>query len=313
MARVFVSGEALIDFVPAETRDGERAFVPKPGGSLMNVAKAAAKAGATTEFVGVLSDDFLGEMLRADLEASGAGTALSARSERPSPLAFVDLSTGSPRYAFHFEGTAEADMAPAIEATPLPGDVLHVGSIALVGPAAGRIMDFALAEAGRRMLSLDPNARETLIRDRAAWAADIERLTRAAAILKLSDEDLASLDPGATPDDFARAALERGPDLVVVTGGAEGATAYTRAGRASVRAPRIELVDAVGAGDTLMGSTLAWLVAEGVADRAALAALDDDRLTALLRFATAAAALNCTRAGCVPPSRAEVEAFLAER
>ena len=311
MARIYVSGEALIDFVPDVTKAGEACFVPKPGGSPMNAAKAAAKAGADTEFVGVLSTDFLGEMLRADLESSGASTSLSTRSDRPASLAFVDLSLGSPRYAFHFEGTADEDMNPAIEAAPEPGDIVHVGSISLVGPGASRITEFAVTEGSKRLLSLDPNVRDTLIRNRTKWHGRIDRLTQASSILKLSDEDLAFLAPDASPDDFAAHALTRGPRLVVVTGGEEGATAYTDGGRASVRAPQIELVDAVGAGDTLMGSSLAWLVAEGIATRDALAALDADRLTELMRFATTAAAINCTRAGCNPPSRAEIEAMLA--
>ena len=310
MARVFVSGEALVDFVPAETASGERAFVPKPGGSPFNVAKAAAKAGADTEFVGVLSTDFLGDMLRDDLEASGAGTAMAERSDRPASLAFVDLSTGSPRYAFHFEGTADEDMNPGIDAAPEPGDILHVGSISLVGPAASRITAFAEREGARRMLSLDPNVRDTLIKNRTKWHGRIDRLTKAATILKLSDEDLAFMRPDAKPESFAADMLRRGPKLVVVTGGAEGALAMTASGHAQVKAPEIELVDAVGAGDTLMGSMLAWLVAESIDAPDKVAAMDDERLTELLRFATTAAAINCTRAGCVPPTRAEVEAFL---
>ena len=321
MARIYVCGEALIDFVPDETRGGERCFVPRPGGSPMNAAKAAAKAagqaagqaGTTAEFLGALSTDFLGQMLRDDLVSAGAGVDLATVSERPASLAFVDLSQGSPRYAFHFEGTADEDMAPSIPQAPEVGDIVHVGSISLVGPAARRIVEFAVEEGGRRLLSLDPNVRDTVIGDRDEWQGRIDRLIAAASIVKLSDEDLDYMRPGQAPEAFAKDALARGPKLVIVSGGEGGATAWTAAGHANVRAPRVEVADTVGAGDTLMGSTLAWLAANGVGDRDALGALDTDRLTAMLRFATAAAAINCTRSGCVPPSRAEIEAFLAER
>ena len=312
MGRVFVSGEAIIDFVPDHTASGEPCFVPKPGGSPMNTTKAAAMAGAQAEFVGALSTDFLGDMLHADLEASGAGTGLTPRIDRPSTLAFVDVSQGSPRYAFHLVGTADEEMKPSLDAVPpMPGDIVHVGSIALAGPAASRITDFAVAEGERRLVSLDPNVRDAVIGNRTKWHGRIDRITKAAAILKLSTEDLDYMQAGADPAEFARAQLERGPALVVVSGGEEGATAYTRSGEATMAAPRVEVADTVGAGDTLMGSMLAWIVAEELEGHDALAALDETRLTQMLRFATTAAAINCTRRGCNPPSREEIVAFMA--
>ena len=310
MARIFVAGEALIDFVPSTTAAGERAFVPHPGGSPFNAAKAAALAGGEAHFVGTLSTDFLGHMLREDLSAAGVALDGIASSDKPSALAFVDLSTGEPAYAFHFEGTAEAVAAPSLEGmAPEPGDIVHVGSISLAGEAADRIADFAVAEAGRRMVSLDPNARPVLIHDRPGWERHMERLMDVASILKLSSEDLDYMRPGTAPVDYARGAVERGVPLAIVTGGGEGARAITPSGEASVAAPRVEVADTVGAGDTLMGAALAWIAERGTADRDALAALDGDALTALLRFATVAAAINCTRHGCKPPTRAEIDAF----
>ena len=309
MARVFVTGEALIDFVPILTDERERAFVPHPGGSPFNAAKAAALAGARTEFVGTLSDDFLGAMLREDLRAAGVGLDHATTSSKPSALAFVDLSTGEPAYAFHFEGTSEAEANPSLDLSAEPGDVVHVGSISLAGAAADRIADFAVAESGKRMVSLDPNARPVLIHDREAWTARIERLVASASILKLSAEDLEFMAPGSTPDAYARASLERGPALVIVTGGGEGARALTPHASTIVSAPRVDVVDTVGAGDTLMGATLAWLQDQGIEDVAGLSRLETTDLERMLRFATVAAAINCTRAGCKPPSRDEIEAF----
>ena len=309
MARVFVAGEALIDFVPGRTASGEAAFVPHPGGSPFNAAKAAALAGARTEFVGTLSNDFLGAMLHDDLSAAGVGLDRVDRSAKPSALAFVDLSTGEPAYAFHFEGTAEAEAAPSLDLPPEPGDFVHVGSISLAGEAADRIADFAVGQSKARMVSLDPNARPVLIADRAAWEARIERLVGVASVLKLSAEDLAYMEPGTDPVDYARAALERGVALAIVTGGGEGARALTRSGSAVVAAPKVDVADTVGAGDTLMGASLAWLQENGIGNREAMASLDAAALEQLLRFATVAAAINCTRAGCKPPTRDEILAF----
>ena len=195
------------------------------------------------------------------------------------------------------------------DATIEPGDILHVGSISLAGEAADRIAEFAVTEADRRMVSLDPNARPVLIHDRAAWNGRMERLMDIASILKLSSVDLDFMHPGTAPSDYARAAIGRGASLAIVTRGGDGAHALTPSGDATVASPRVEVADTVGAGDTLMGSALAWIAERGIVDRRGVAALDGGALTDLLRFATVAAAINCTRHGCKPPTRAEIDAF----
>ena len=311
MATIYVAGEALVDMVPGETADGARCFVPHPGGSPFNAAKAASLAGASAAFVGALSTDFMGDMLRADLVSAGVDAGEATASDRPTALAFVDFENGEPRYAFHFEGTAETAVDPAIEAAPAPGDIVQVGGLTLAD-AAGRgaaIESFVGAQAGRRMISLDPNARPTLTPDREGWLARLERIAPSTAILKVSTEDLGYMAPGMDGADYAARALANGPSLVIVTGGGEGARAFTAAGSAGATAPRVEVVDTVGAGDTLMGSTLAWLVERGAATPDALAALGPDALGELLHFATVAAAINCTRAGCKPPTREEIVSF----
>ena len=317
MARVFVCGEALIDFVPDQTAAGERAFRPLPGGSPFNVAKAAAKAGARSEFVGAIGSDFLGDILADDLAASGASHAHGQRPDLPAPLAFVAYENGQPRYAFHFSGTADEALRPSLaDVEPEPGDIVHVGSISLAGATATPVTEFAIAESERRMVSLDPNVRASMIPNRTKWHGRMDRLITASTILKLSDEDLAYLAPDTEADEFAKATIERGrsgdgPSVIVVTGGEAGATAYSHSGSAERQAPKVEVADTVGAGDTLMGSMLAWIQAEGLADRDAISGLNSDRLSEMLGFATTAAAINCTRHGCVPPTRAEIEAFLS--
>ena len=64
---------------------------------------------------------------------------------------------------------------------------------------------------------------------------------------------------------------------------------------------RITVADTVGAGDTFWGNTLA--------DWALQPAGAAERVNNTLDLSMKAAAINCTRQGCQPPTRAEVLAF----
>ena len=311
MAKLWFLGEALIDFVPTASEAGP-AFAPRCGGSPFNAAKAAAQAGAEAGFLGAISTDLFGDRLADDLAAHGVDIAHAPRVDRNTTLAFVDLEAGEPRYAFFNARTATSEMAPDPDAFPGgPGDVVDLGSISLIDPpGAGNLARFAEAVAGRATLALDPNARPGMTPNAQEWRDRIRRLADLSGILKLSDEDLDFLAPGTAPADFAAAQIGRGTGLVVVTHGAEGAEAFTAAGRLARPGHAITVADTVGGGDTVTGYLLAGLAAEGRTGREALAALTPEDLAPVLELALAAAAVNCTVTGCAPPDRAAAEAFL---
>jgi ribokinase len=97
------------------------------------------------------------------------------------------------------------------------------------------------------------------------------------------------------------ALLSRGPRTVIVTMGAQGTVALTRDSRHFVPAFAVDVVDTVGAGDAFCA---ALGVALGRGD-----ALDD-----AMRFANAAGAVACTRAGAEPsmPWLQEIEDLMAK-
>ncbi|WP_306259669.1 carbohydrate kinase [Pararhizobium sp. IMCC21322] len=314
MPKLHICGEALIDFVPFEGAEGQVGYTPKPGGSPYNAAKAAARAGADVSFLGAISTDFFGDQLKSHLEESGVYCDALPRCKHPTTLAFVDLTSGDPRYAFYNNETSTANMAPDPTMVEVgPGDILDVGSISLIDlPGADNITDFTVAMSDRMMISIDPNARPGMIENWSAWHKRIARLLEVASIIKLSVEDLNIIAPHQTAVQFAKTCLAKSAGLVVITDGGEGATGYTGAATVKVKTPRIVLADTVGAGDTLMGSTLAWLLDQGLSDAEALRSLNEDALKNMLEFATSAAAINCQSVGCNPPTRAEIEAFLAD-
>jgi fructokinase len=221
---------------------------------------------------------------------------------------------------FTFYGKGAADSLLTIDELPdalfTETCILHVGSISLLrGSTPDAVLAICERLAGSALLSLDPNLRPGLVRDEAAYRGRLRRLLGLADIVKVSAADLAWLVPGLTEEDAAREMLGQGPALAVVTRGSRGVLAVRSGSEGTttltVLAPTVEVADTVGAGDAFTAGLLTRLSEDGVASRAALAGLPEAWLTAALGFASAVAALNCTRRGADPPDRATVNAFLS--
>ncbi|WP_447741331.1 carbohydrate kinase family protein [Variovorax boronicumulans] len=311
--RIALTGEALIDFTAGE--GGTLAFLGHEGGSPLNTAVACARLGQPTGFLTQLSTDLFGERLMAFLERNGVDTRLILRSDAPSTLAFVERTPQTNRYAFYTRGSADATWAPEpLPQLPAECRFLHFGSISLLQePASSRIADLVAAHTGRCVIVFDPNVRPSLIPNMAAYRARVSEWFAMADLVKLSDEDAALLAPGRPVDALAAECLTAGARAVVVTRGGAGATLW-RTGSAplTVAAPRVEVVDTIGAGDTFTAGLSVALLAYGVEHPAQLAELGDDAWRAVMRFAATAAALNCTREGADPPTLEAVRTALSQ-
>lgn len=308
--RIALLGEALIDF----TGTGKLAFQGHAGGSPLNSAVACARLGQPTAYLTQLSTDLFGDQLLAYLHANAIDTRFVTRSDDPTTVAFVERGPHTNRYAFYSRGSADSRWSPAVlPELPASCRFVHFGSISLLqDPAAQRISDFIAANAGQRVVVFDPNIRLSLIGDIAAYRQRLQVWLRHTDLLKLSDEDVAALKPGCTHADAADDWLASGPRALVITSGGEGAVLYRR-GHAplSIAAPRVEVADTIGAGDTFTAGLSVALLDQGVNDSVSLAGLADDAWLGVLRFAATAAALNCTREGANPPTLAEVQNALA--
>lgn len=306
---IICCGEALIDFLPRTGADGAAVFQPFPGGSVFNVAIALARLGVRTGFLSGMSRDFFGDSLTDALHRSNVDTGLCMFSDRPTTLAFVSLTDGHARYAFFDEGSA-GRMLLAEDLPALPADVtaLHFGSISLVAEPCGSTYETLMRnESPLRVTSLDPNIRPSLIKSREGYLARLDRLVEMADVVKLSDDDLAWLAPEASFEDFAAGWLEKGAKVVILTRGADGATAVTRTIAVSVPAVRVTVADTIGAGDTFSAAFLARLEGDGLLTKQALADLTEPQLRDLLAFASRAAAITSSRPGADPPWRKEME------
>lgn len=299
---VVVAGDALIDLTPTTTRDGRPAYEPHPGGSCLNVAVGLGRLDVPVAFLGRLSTDAFGALLRAHLQDSSVSPDYVVDTDDPTTLAAVHLTAGQATYSFYANGTADAGLLPSHLAPLPPGATLHVGSLGLVlEPVASTLEALLQQEAGRRIISLDPNVRPGLIRDRAAYLARLTTWVPAVDVLKVSDEDLSWLHPDRGEDDVVQSWLAAGVSLVLVTRGSGGAHARTAAAAAQVAAEPVTVADTVGAGDAFMAGALAHLHLHGMLSSDALRAADEAALTALLRSAAVVAADTCTRPGADPP------------
>jgi fructokinase len=285
---IVVGGEALYDLVARE--DGT--IDAHPGGGPFNTARTIGRLEQPVAFLGRLSTDRFGERHARMLAEDGVDLTATARTGDPTTLALAEVDpSGQAAYRFYAHGTAGIGLTS--EATlPAHIDILHVGTLGLVYEPIASTLE-ALVEKVRdsALVALDPNCRPAAIEDEAAYRARIARILVHSHLLKLSEDDLEWLAPGRSP-------IELGPSAVLLTRGAAGATVMSPGRETAVEAPRVDVVDTIGAGDAFGGGFLAWWHGRGLT-RGDLA--DHDLVVEGTRFAVRVAALTCARAGASPP------------
>jgi fructokinase len=291
--QIFVVGEALIDLIP----DSVGNQIPKVGGGPANTAKAIARLGYQTSFIGGISFDSYGQMIEVELKASGVELELSMRSNQPTALAIATLDTqGAASYEFKLEDTATF----AFDESWLPqgeSDVVHIGSVAtILEPGASELLTWASLQSAP--IVFDPNVRPSIEGDKDKYRKSVERWIDVASIVKLSEEDLAWLYGD---ESAAKRWFDRGVSLVVITRGDKGLSALGRDFRVDVPAVSVNVIDTVGAGDTIGAIFVEGLLEHG------LSGLSGERLVSVLERAAKAAAITCSRAGANPPWKSELE------
>ena len=297
--QVWVCGEVLIDLIPDGT---ERR--PVVGGGPANTAKALAKLGITTQFIDGISNDIYGQMAADELLADDVLLDHVKYSDKPTCLAIVSLNkTGGATYEFVIEDTATFDFSStwlpdAADKKPL---LLHIGTlVTAIEPAASILFEWAKKVALIAPVVFDPNIRPAVMSDRDAYVRQVERWVGISSAVKVSDDDIYWLYPGADLDKVVNNWLALGPELVVVTFGDKGLAGFRDKTKVSVGAKKVVVVDTVGAGDTVGAILVEAIIQDG------LAKLTGDRLTLMLDRAARAAAITVSRTGAKPPTKDEI-------
>ncbi|KOU59583.1 sugar kinase [Streptomyces sp. MMG1533] len=292
----------MIDLVPQGT-GALAGLKPALGGGPYNTALALGRLGSATAFCSRVSDDAFGEALLDGLRAAGVDVTAVQRGKEPTTLAVATIDThGSAAYSFYVDGTADRLFAAPRE-LPAGTRAVSFGTCSLVlEPGASAYEELMRTAAAQGVFTaLDPNIRAGLIPDADAYRARFKSWLPSVSLLKLSEEDALWL--GGTPREW----LAAGPSAVVITHGGDGLTAFTRDGAVhSVPGEKVDVVDTIGAGDTVNAALLHGLSARDTLSCEALADLGPDGWAQLLRFAARAAAITCSRAGAEPPYAAEL-------
>ncbi|MGH2885636.1 MAG: PfkB family carbohydrate kinase, partial [Solirubrobacteraceae bacterium] len=160
------------------------------------------------------------------------------------------------------------------------------------------------AEPGTLVL-VDPNCRDGAVPARGVYCERLRDVLCLADVVKASEEDFVYLDPDRTPHQTARALLECGPAVVLLTNDSRGATVLTATYEATVEAPFVDVVDTIGASDAFGAAWLAGWMAGGLGRQDVG---DFDAVLRTAEFAAFVAARTCERAGAEPPRAAKVDA-----
>ena len=301
--RVLVVGSANVDFTVAasrlpavgETVSGGTLLV-NHGGKGANQAVAARRLGAEVRLVACVGDDASGRGIRAALQAEGIGV--------DGMMVTADAATGTALIVVDGQGRNQIVVAPganwrlSVEHVRARADDFAWAQVVMCQLETPLdTLAWALAEARRRGLVTVLNPAPV----REGIADDVWRLVDYLTPNEGEAERLSGVavrDAGSAAA-AGRALRGRGVGAVIVTLGSQGSLACTARDDIRVPAFPVEAVDTTAAGDAFNGALGAALAGR-------------DPLPDALRFASAAAALACTRRGAQPslPTRAEGDRFL---
>jgi ribokinase len=273
-------------------------FLQTFGGKGANQAVAAARAGGDVVFVNCVGDDRYGAAIIENLKAAAVAVEfVFTAAGVASGAALVMVGEGGDNYLSVAPGAnyrltrAHIDQVRTL--------VRRAAMLVLQCEILPDTLEYVIELAAERqrpiMLNLAPA--------RTLTEASLKRLT-----YLILNESEAEFLCGFPVDSLQRAAQAahalqmRGPQVVLITLGSQGACVAAGGPPVLVPAFAVPAIDATAAGDVFCGAL-------------AVALVEAQPLVEAVRFASAAAAISVTRLGAQPsiPTRQETERFLRER
>jgi fructokinase len=325
MSDVLCLGEILIDWVCTTVGaelDTAQVFTKAPGGAPANVAVGLARQGVSTGFIGRVSSDGFGELLRDLLKKENIDTSSTVMDPNANTrMAYVVTTTTGDRKLAEFSRISCADAqlneSDLKEEQFKSASILHFGSISLIAEpcktATTRAKEYAKKHG--LLISYDPNVRLGLWPSPEACRKAILETLQWADIVKINLDELDFLTGSREQEAAERLRQEHNIPLLIITLDAHGSQFITAKGTRTVPGFKIQLVEATGAGDGFVSGVLAGLlphIKNATNRRQALQELELDTLEQIFKRANAVGAITCTRAGAIPalPKITEIDAFL---
>jgi fructokinase len=317
MNYVICIGEALIDFIPngpaQSGKESEVCYQPHPGGAVANVSVAIARLRGASRFIGKVSEDAFGQLLTHVFVENAVDTSyLRSTKQGATALALVTLhSDGQREFAFYRHETADT----LLEKSDLDWSawddavICHAGSVSLSQEPARSATLAAMRHTRSQgnIVSFDANIRPAFWTTQSEIQETMAEVVALTDILKCSLEEAhfldASLQVPLELDDqegvqkLGQTLLAKGPQLVIITLGSQGAILMTDKQVVEVHAAPVKVVDTTGAGDAFMGAVLHTLIEIGCQTPSDIAQLSSDDLYRLGLFANTVAGISCTRYG----------------
>ena len=318
MFDVTALGELLIDFTEnGVSENGNPLLEANPGGAPCNVLAMLNKLGRKTAFIGKVGNDNFGRFLADTVRRSGTDiTNLVYNNKVPTTLAFVHtLAEGEREFSFYRQPGADMTLSKEEVMTDIieSSRIFHFGTLSSTHPGVREATRFAVEFAKEKgfLISFDPNLREPLWESLDDAKREIEYGLSKCDILKISDNELEFVTDTSDYDEGIRRIREKYDiPLIFLTLGKDGSCAYYKDIR--VERPAYQGVSAVektGAGDTFEGCVLDFVLEYGIDG------FDESKLSELLDFANAGAAIITTRKGAlkVMPDKMEIARILEKK
>ncbi|MBE6912494.1 MAG: carbohydrate kinase [Ruminococcaceae bacterium] len=308
---VVALGELLIDFINnGVSEQGNNTFEASPGGAPCNVLAMLTKLGKKCAFIGKVGDDIFGKKLKGELEKLAIDTdSLKIDKDVRTTLAFVENdASGDRSFSFYRNPGADINLSPdeVDEDIIKSAKVFHFGTLSMTHEPVKSATKKALSIAKENgcMITFDPNLREMLWQSESDAKIAFDFGMKFCDVLKISDNELVWFTGEADYDKGVNKLLkEYNIPVVLLSMGSSGSRAYCDS--YVVEAPAFlqdSTVDTTGAGDTFMGCCINYILENG------METLNDEKLSEMLLFANAAAAVITTRKGALKamPSEAEI-------
>ena len=257
--KVWVLGDAVIDLLP----ESEGRLLQCPGGAPANVAVGIARLGGNSAFIGRVGEDPFGKFLLNTLKKEQVSTDyMHFDAEQRTSTVVVGLDEEGER-SFTFMVKPSADLFLVNQ--DLPGfqaeEWLHCCSIALSHEPSRATTLEAMARirrAGGKVCFEDFWPNEQTLRDTLAQALTL------ADVIKLSEDELQFISGSHQLEQgIARVVEAYKPELLVITRGKEGVTAFYQGNLSYHEAKPVVSVDTTGAGDAFVAGLLYGLSTRG--------------------------------------------------